>query len=101
MHSGWNCLRALAGGHPMQALYSWNPRLVKRISVVVETSDFDVVHVEHLRGAKYALHANPAEAAPERILPPVVWDSVDCISDLFRHASQNSSSRRMRLAAAD
>jgi glycosyltransferase involved in cell wall biosynthesis len=45
-------------------------------------SGFDVAHVEHLRGARYA-------AALGRELP-VVWDSVDCISYLFRQAASHS-----------
>ena len=31
IHSRWNCLKALAGPQPMQAHFSWCPRLVTRI----------------------------------------------------------------------
>jgi glycosyltransferase involved in cell wall biosynthesis len=71
---------------------------MRKISRVIETTDFDVVHVEHLRGAKYAMAINSGRAGNGR-KPPVVWDSVDCISDLFRQASQGSSSPRVRLTA--
>jgi glycosyltransferase involved in cell wall biosynthesis len=98
IHSGWNCVRALAGSLPIQARYSWSSELMKKISRAIETTDFDVVHVEHLRGAMYAMYINSAKLAAGRKLP-VVWDSVDCISDLFRQASQGSSSRRVRMTA--
>lgn len=97
--SVWNCVRALPGSQPLQACYSWSPSLARRIALALQTGDFDVVHVEHLRGAKYALLAREAPLRPERKRPPVVWDSVDCISDLFRLASKNSRTLRARLAA--
>jgi glycosyltransferase involved in cell wall biosynthesis len=51
-----------------------------------------VVHVEHLRGARYALHL---KSQPRPF--PVVWDSVDCISYLFEQAAAYSRSVRWRL----
>jgi glycosyltransferase involved in cell wall biosynthesis len=52
----------------------------------------DVAHVEHLRGARYALHL---KAQPRPF--PVVWDSVDCISYLFEQAAAYSRSVRWRV----
>jgi glycosyltransferase involved in cell wall biosynthesis len=46
---------------------------------LVKTHPFDVIHVEHLRGAHYGL------ALTGRGIP-IVWDSVDCISHLFEQA---------------
>jgi len=82
-----NLLRALVIGTPLQAEYSWQPGLKAQISDV--KSQFDVVHVEHLRGARFGL-ALKAEA-------PVVWDSVDCITYLFEQASRQSQSMSGKL----
>lgn len=81
---------------PMQAMYSWTPRLLAQASLQAEP--FDVVHVEHLRGARYALHyKSPAGQGGRRV--PVVWDSVDCISYLFQQAMRDSRSRFGRLVS--
>jgi glycosyltransferase involved in cell wall biosynthesis len=48
------------------------------------------VHVEHLRGVKYALELKSHFGHGKRI--PIVWDSVDSISMLFRQASGVSKS---------
>jgi polysaccharide biosynthesis protein PslH len=98
IRSGWNCIRAFVGSKPLQASYSWCPALMREISSAVSTGAFDVIHVEHLRGAKYAVQINLMKTVAGR-LPPVVWDSVDCISDLFRHASRSSFNPQVRLAA--
>ncbi len=79
--SMWNCLLALPGGRPLQSAYSWQPEL---ISFLNGATQFDVVHVEHLRGSRYGLYFK------EQGRWPVVWDSVDCISHLFRQAADSS-----------
>jgi len=53
---------------------------------------FDMIHVEHLRGVPFALKAKEASSDI-----PVVWDSVDCISLLFRKAAVQSKRRINRL----
>ncbi len=78
-----NSVKALFTSDPLQSFYSWEPKLVKEIG---DVSAFDVVHVEHLRGAKYGLYFK------ENFDVPVVWDSVDCISHLFEQASKQSKS---------
>jgi len=86
----WNCLLALPTPSPLQAVYSWNPSLAKRSAALVECNDehaVDVIHVEHLRGARYGLYLK--SRFPDT---PVVWDSVDCISYLFKQASDQSRS---------
>ncbi len=60
---------------------------------------FDVIHVEHLRGARYALALANRPTRPGARRVPVIWDSVDCISSLFRQAAQASQAFRVRLAA--
>ncbi len=90
-----NSMFALPTRTPLQAVYSWHPGLARRL---VELADgigrkekFDLIHIEHIRGARYGLHylANRGHAA-HRL--PVIWDSVDCISLLFRQAAETSRS---------
>ena len=80
-----NCLTALPTATPLQAVYCWQPRLGEMLERLLEVETFDVVHVEHLRGAHYGL------LLKDRGLP-VVWDSVDCISYLFEQATAYSRS---------
>jgi len=84
-----NCLRAVPSGVPLQAVYSWDPALLRRAGSLVDQANgktpFDVVHVEHLRGARYGLEMRAQVNARQTRLP-VVWDSVDSISLLFRQA---------------
>jgi glycosyltransferase involved in cell wall biosynthesis len=85
---GINAAMALAAGLPLQSMYCWQPALARQIDarVLDARAPFDLVHVEHLRGAKYGLELK------RRVTPPIqiVWDSVDCISYLFEQAAQNS-----------
>ena len=90
-----NCLLALPSRQPLQAVYSWDSNLAEDIySLAAKTNDsdpFDIVHVEHLRGARYGIDLN--SRLSERKPPlPIVWDSVDSISLLFRQAMVQSKS---------
>jgi glycosyltransferase involved in cell wall biosynthesis len=87
-----NCIQALPGSEPLQAAYSWSPALVGRVLAL--QAGADIVHVEHLRGARYALQAASQSA---RATAPVVWDSVDCISYLFEQAATSRHDRVGRL----
>ncbi|MEZ4516174.1 MAG: glycosyltransferase [Chloroflexota bacterium] len=92
---------------PLQAAYCWQPALAHRIDEVLRPVNgqppVDVIHVEHLRGARYALHAltatrqirptNESHTVSDKHAIPVVWDSVDCISHLFQQAKTQSKSR--------
>jgi sugar transferase (PEP-CTERM/EpsH1 system associated) len=84
-----NCLSALPTQTPLQAVYCWQPDLANGLSRMLGEQallgDIDVVHVEHMRGAKYGLWVK--KQAPSI---PVVWDSVDCISLLFQQAAGRS-----------
>ena len=117
----WNCLRALPTHEPLQAVYCWSPDLARTVQSeirnpqrtvcsaqsripnrrsAIRNPQFDIVHVEHLRGARYGLslrclvsNPRPPTTHPP---PPVIWDSVDCISLLFEQAlgmGPNLSSR--------
>jgi glycosyltransferase involved in cell wall biosynthesis len=92
-----NALTALAAGQPLQARYCWQPELVRALAqrVAQPGAPFDLVHVEHLRGAEYGRWLQRASGTPL----PVVWDSVDCISLLFEQAAQHSRSRPGRWMA--
>jgi len=97
--SAWNCLRALPGADPLQAHFSWSPSLAQRLRRMVCERVFDAVHVEHLRGVRYGLAVAGAIPRDTRRRPTLVWDSVDCITSLFRRAAREGHARRVRLAA--
>jgi glycosyltransferase involved in cell wall biosynthesis len=87
-HSLFNSALALPNRRkPLQSVYSWKPDLVAKLS---DASNYDVVHVEHLRGSRYGLHFK------ENSDLPVIWDSVDCITHLFRQAASQSKSLKGR-----
>lgn len=88
-HSLVNSLLALPSRRkPLQSVYSWKPQLVAHLN---GQSPYDVVHVEHLRGSRYGLHLR------HHTQLPVVWDSVDCITHLFRQAASQSKNVTGRL----
>lgn len=92
----FNSIMALPTATPLQAVYCWQPDMHQQLFSLFHTSNghqpFDAVHVEHLRGVRYA-------AALQAAFPhtPIIWDSVDCISYLFRQASEVSESSFRRL----
>lgn len=50
----WNLLTTLPRPVPLQAVYCWNPDLLGLIrEQVVRPGEINLVHVEHLRGARY------------------------------------------------
>jgi len=85
-----NCLLALPSRIPLQAVYCWHPGLARRAAELWQLGQFDVVHIEHLRGAKYGLELLRNTYTHR---PAVVWDSVDNISHLFRQAVRQDTSR--------
>ena len=91
-----NALAALPTRLPLQARYCWQPDLAAAVAAELDTGRYQVLHVEHLRGAIYAQHLQ-AHLRARNASIPVVWDSVDCISYLFAQAAQQSRSRKGRL----
>lgn len=92
-----NCLAALPTRTPLQASYSWTPNLIAAArDLLVDPPDggtYDVIHAEHLRGARYGLALREFRRngeAERAIRTPVVWDSVDCISHLFRQSAAHN-----------
>lgn len=93
-HILWNSLVALATGLPLQARYCWQPTLARDLCDELARTPYDVIHVEHLRGAAYGLWIQKQTANSQL---PIVWDSVDCISHLFTQAAAHSRSLQGRL----
>jgi sugar transferase (PEP-CTERM/EpsH1 system associated) len=85
-----NCLQVAPSRIPFQAAYCWQPSLLNEIRRVMAEGSFDVVHVEHLRGARFGLALLDGGSVP------VVWDSVDNISHLFRQASRQARKLRSK-----
>jgi len=85
-----NCLSALPSDQPLQAVYSWSKDLSKNLRKILASQEFDVVHVEHLRGAKYGL------AVKNLVSIPIIWDSVDSITLLFRQTQKNHPQKLIR-----
>jgi polysaccharide biosynthesis protein PslH len=86
---GLNLARAAFSGQPLQSQYSWHPDLARSSAEAIKQGEFDVIHVEHIRGARYAQYFKVACGENKNNIP-VVWDSVDCISHLFAQASKHS-----------
>lgn len=87
----WNVVRAIPSRQPLQSVYSWNPRLYAQINQLLSDPEvlYDVIHVEHLRGANYGIALQ--DAAVRRQIP-IIWDSVDNISYLFKQSAIQSKS---------
>lgn len=92
----WNSLRALPTRTPLQAVYCDVPALRAKLANHLTAHRPDAVHVEHLRGAPYALQMHKLLRGTQPRVP-VVWDSVDSISLLFEQAARQSASLRSRL----
>ncbi len=86
----WNGVRALPSRTPLQAAYSRSPQMARLIRQVQSEAAFDVVHVEHLRGAELSQAVEGA---------PVVFDSVDSISLLFDYVRRSGPTWRSRALA--
>src|SRR5688572_6705355 len=85
----WNGLQVLPTSTPFQAAYARSPELAQLIRQTLAQASFDVVHIEHLRGAEFGGAVKGA---------PVVFDSVDSITLLFERvlaAGPNLSKRLM------
>ena len=57
--------------------------------------EFDIIHVEHLRGSQYGIYLKDFMLNNDLCIP-IVWDSVDNISHLFRQSAVNSKKRLNR-----
>jgi sugar transferase (PEP-CTERM/EpsH1 system associated) len=91
----WNSLITVPTSRPLQASYSWQSDLAQRLRMLTDPgndhSNYDLVHIEHLRGVRYGIYLKSINSQI-----PIVWDSVDCISHLFRQAATKSDRRISR-----
>ena len=83
---------ALFNSLPLQAAYARSARFTEAVHQLCTQRPFDVVHVEHLRGIA-SMHQMAHSL-------PLVWDAVDCISLLCKHAIAAGPSRAVRMMAA-
>jgi polysaccharide biosynthesis protein PslH len=82
-----NSAAAIPSRTPLQAVYSWQSAMARQIAQRASRNEFDIVHIEHLRGSRFGLFLK------SRLTNlPVVWDSVDCITNLFQQAAKQSHS---------
>ncbi len=70
-----NCCRRLLSPMPLQAAYTCTPDLTKLVTTLAGSRDYDVLHVEHIRGTHLT-------DGVRRL--PKVFDSVDCITRLLK-----------------
>ena len=86
-----NAVLAVPSSKPLQSVYSWHPGLASQLGSLLRGDGtqpaYGAVHVEHLRGSSYGLFIKSNFPSL-----PVVWDSVDCISYLFKQAAVQSRS---------
>lgn len=104
LRSMLNAVTALPSQDPLQSVYSWQPDLAESLKSLLNSNTgndrYDIVHVEHLRGSKYALFVKGLRLQPgysHLLRTPIIWDSVDSISYLFRQASRSSRKLTSRL----
>ena len=88
-------LKALPGPLPLQAAHCLTPAFVQAVRGALGRAGFDVVHVEHLRGAEVARVA----ARGLRRAPPLILDAVDSISLLFERAVRHGRAPAARAMA--
>lgn len=83
--------RALFSNVPLQVAYARSKLFTQAIHDLCAEHEFDVVHVEHLRGI----------ASMEQLVhtQPLVWDAVDCISLLCKHTIVAGPSLKVRMVA--
>ena len=86
----FRCLVALPSFLPLQVAYDASPRLRMMIQDRLHIQHFDVLHVEFIRSLG---------ALPTHLTVPVVWDAVDCISQLYLQGAQVGATLLQRLVA--
>lgn len=86
-----NSLAILPSRRPLQFNFMWSAELMRRIEEQIRSDPPDIIHVEHLRMAKYGLFLKAHW--------PLVWDAVDNLESLFTGAAQASASRVWQLVA--
>src|SRR5579875_774387 len=81
------CLFALGTRLPLQVAYDAAPTLRAAINEQLASGQFDVLHVEFIRALG---------ALPDWLPLPVVWDAVDCISQLYEQGARFGTTPMLR-----
>ncbi len=83
---------ALFSAYPLQGAYARSPLFLHAVRKLCNERHFDVIHVEHLRGI----------ASMESLIGeyPLVWDAVDCISQLWKQTALRGTSVALRCLAS-
>jgi glycosyltransferase involved in cell wall biosynthesis len=86
------CCWALVRQDSLHTALARSARFTDVLNAICESRQFDVVHVEHLRGMV---------AADSTVCAyPLVWDAVDCISLLYQHTAISGPNLPWRLIAS-
>lgn len=98
-----NCIAGVAGTRPLQSLFSWSTELAgkieQRISDYANDKKIDLIHFEHIRGGRYGEYLSSQMSLQRIPRTPLVWDSVDSISSLFRQSAELAPSLLTRLVS--
>lgn len=81
-------LRALISSEPLQVAFGASPDLRAAIREQLSSQSFDLLHIEFVRAVG---------ALPEEISIPVIWDAVDCISQLYEQGAKYGATLMLRL----
>ena len=85
-----SCLVHCASSVAIQAAYCFSREMHDEVRRTLSEDHFDVVHVEHIRGAHFL---------PSGTNVPSVFDSVDCITSLYEQFSREKPSLLGRWAS--
>ena len=77
-----NCCRRLFSPVPLQAAYTEQPVAADLVAQVAAAGNFDILHVEHIRGAHLTQGVEGM---------PMIYDSVDCITRLLKQKLSHES----------
>ncbi len=86
-----NSASVLPSRQPLQSAFMWSDELMGQITAAVQADPPDVIHVEHLRMARYGLKLVKDW--------PTVWDAVDSLSTLYQQAAVTSASLPLRVVS--
>ena len=87
-HKVLRALRAAGTGLPLQVAFDASPALRAAIETHLKNERVDLVHVEFIRALG---------ALPDTLAVPVVWDAVDCISQLYEQGARVGATPMVRL----
>jgi len=84
-------LTALTSERPLQVAFDASPHLHRTIAMRLLDGQFDLLHVELIR---------VLGAVPSSLSVPVVWDAVDCMSQLYEQGGRAGSTPMLRVVGA-